>query len=62
MQIVMDLCDVNEGLAEETLQSCGWKVKIAVLMIKNVISKEYAEEILQKNKGVLRKALNYGKG
>ena len=58
IQIVVDLCNIDNHKAKEVLISCDWKVKIAVLMIKKGISKEKADELLKDSSGVLRKALN----
>ena len=56
--IVSELCDVSEEIALETLKKCDWKVKIAVIMIFKNVSKEKADELLQKNEGFLRKVIN----
>jgi len=58
IQIVVDICNIDKELAKNILIKCDWKVKTAVLVIKNKISKERALEILDKNNGILRKALN----
>ena len=58
VQIVIDLCDIDENRAKEVLISCDWKVKTAVLMIKKGVSKDRANELLENSSGVLRKALN----
>lgn len=57
IQIVVDLCEIEEHIAKETLEKCDWKVKTAVLTIKNKISPNEANELLNRNRGVLRKAL-----
>ncbi len=61
LQIVMDLSEKDEKLALETLKKCNWWVKIAVYtLIKNVSIQE-AQQAINKNNGVLRKALNNAK-
>ncbi len=57
VQIVMELADTTKDNAEHILEECDRKVKTAVLMIKKSISKEEANSILDRNSGVLRKAL-----
>ena len=57
VQIVMDLTNCSENIAQKTLLEADWSVKCAVLMIKKEIKKESALELLQANNGILRKAL-----
>lgn len=56
IQIVSDITGEEEK-SEETLELCDWKVKTACLMLLKDITKEEAEEKLEKHQGVLRKAL-----
>lgn len=58
VQIVSDICKIDENIAENTLIESNWKVKTAVLMSKKNISKSDAENLLKKYQGVLRKAIN----
>ena len=58
IQIVTELTGINDIEAEKILKECNWKVKTAVLEVKKSISKEKADELLNKYSGVLRKALN----
>lgn len=58
IQIVSDLCNTSKKIAENTLNNCNWNVKIAILVIKNKITKEDALKLLKKNNGILRKVLN----
>ena len=58
VQIVVDICNVSEEIAENTLISCDWKVKTAVVIIKKNVSSKDAEKLLEKYNGVLRKVLN----
>ena len=60
IQIVMELCGIEEKDAEAILEKCNWKVKEAVLVIKKNVSQEEAVAILKAHNGVLRKALTYG--
>lgn len=57
IQIVLDLTNKDEKYIKDTLISCDWKVKVAVLSILKKIPKEQALELLNANSGVLRKAL-----
>ena len=58
VRIVVDLTEIGEKEAENILKNCNWKVKTAVLMIKRNISEKQAQELLDKNCGVLRRAIN----
>ena len=58
VQIVCDIARVDEKKAYETLINCDWSVKIAVLVILKNIDKKSAIEKLNRNNGVLRRALN----
>ncbi len=60
VQIVVDLCNVDEDYAKKILIDCDWQVKTTVLTIRNNISKEEATKLLNKNQGVLRKVLING--
>ena len=55
VKIVTELTQTDEKSAKDTLITCNWKVKTAVLMIKKGISQEKAEELLKSNSGILRK-------
>ncbi len=59
-QIVVDLCNIEEDTAVKVLIECDWKVKTAVLTIRNHISKDEAAKLLNENQGVLRKVLING--
>ncbi len=58
IRIVSEIADVNNSTALQTLLECGWSVKAAIIMLKCNLSKEEAQELLRKNCGVLRRALN----
>ena len=57
IRIVSQLAEVNNAMAFETLQKCGWKIKTAVVSIKKNISIEDAEKELKHYHGVLRRVL-----
>ena len=57
VQIVVDLTNTKEDTAKNTLIKCDWSTKTAVIMLNKNISKEEALKILNKNNGILRKAL-----
>lgn len=58
IQIVVDLTNVSDLKAEETLKNCDWKVKTAVLMLKKNITAIQANKLLKDKDGVLRRALS----
>lgn len=58
-RIVSELTDTDYETAKYTLETAQNKVKHAVLMLIKDISFERADELLNKNNGILRKALNY---
>ena len=58
IRIVSEIAKVNASTALKTLLECEWKVKEAILMLQCNLSREEAKEILRKNCGVLRRALN----
>ena len=58
IRIVSEIAGVNASTALKTLLECGWKVKVAILMLKCDLTQEEANELLRKNCGVLRRALN----
>lgn len=57
VQIVTDLTNTKEETARNALIECNWSTKTAVIMLIKNISKETAIELLNKNDGILRKAL-----
>ena len=57
-RIVSEIADVDKLYAREALENSDWKVKTAITMIKGDMSKDEANELLEENDGVLRKALN----
>lgn len=58
IRIVSEIANVNASTALKTLLECEWKVKEAILMLQCNLSRDEAKEILRKNCGVLRRALN----
>lgn len=58
IRIVAEIADVNNSHALQTLLECDWSVKTAIVMLKCNMNKEQAQEVLKKNCGVLRRALN----
>ena len=57
-RIVSELADVDKEYARQTLENSDWKVKTAVTMLRGDMTKDEANELLEQNDGVLRKALN----
>ncbi len=58
IRIVSQIAEVNHSKALQTLLESEWSVKTAILMLKCSLSKDEAAELLRKNCGVLRRALN----
>lgn len=58
IRIVSEIAGVSASTALKTLLDCNWGVKIAILMLQCNLSQDEAKEILRKNCGVLRRALN----
>jgi N-acetylmuramic acid 6-phosphate etherase len=57
-RIVMEIAGVGEEKASKLLKKSGWDVKVAVLMEKKGLSAQEAKDVLRKNNGFLRNALN----
>lgn len=57
VQIVVDIASVDFTTAQKTLEECDWSTKTACLMLLKNIQKQEALNLLEKNNGVLRKAL-----
>jgi N-acetylmuramic acid 6-phosphate etherase len=58
IRIVSEIANVSATTALKTLLECDWSVKTAILMLEGKLSKEEAKNLLRRNNGVLRKALN----
>ena len=58
IRIVSEISGANASSSLQTLMDCGWKVKTAILMLKCKLSQEQANDLLRRNCGVLRRALN----
>lgn len=58
IRIVSEIAQTGSSEALKTLIEADWKIKPAILMIKCNLSKEEANNLLRKNCGVLRRALN----
>ena len=57
IRIVSQIADVSFAVAYEKLINCDWKIKTAILCIKQNLTKEEAEQKLKLNCGVLRRVL-----
>ena len=57
-RIVSEIADVDKEYARQKLNDADWRVKTAITMIKGDMDKDEANELLEQNDGVLRKALN----
>ena len=57
IRIVSEIAKVNASTALKTLLECNWKVKEAILMLQCDLTFEGAQDLLRKNCGVLRRAL-----
>lgn len=57
IRIVSQIAEVSFAVAYEKLINCDWKIKTAILCLKQNLSKEEAERKLELNCGVLRRVL-----
>ena len=58
IRIVSEIAGVNNSTALQTLLESDWSVKTSIIMLKCKLNKNDAKELLRKNCGVLRRALN----
>ncbi len=58
IRIVSEIAGVNNSTALQTLLESDWSVKTSIVMLKCELKKDEAKELLRKNCGVLRRALN----
>ena len=58
IRIVSEIAGVNNSTALQTLLESDWSVKTSIIMLKCKLNKDDAKELLRKNCGVLRRALN----
>lgn len=58
IRIVSEIAGVNNSKALQTLLESDWSVKTSIVMLKCELKKDEAKELLRKNCGVLRRALN----
>ena len=58
IRIVSEIAGVNNSTALKTLLESDWSVKTSIIMLKCELNKDEAKELLRKNCGVLRRALN----
>ena len=56
-RIVSQIAEVDNNIAKETLAKCDWKIKTAIVALKNNVEFDKANEELKKNHGVLRRVL-----
>lgn len=57
VRIVSQIAEVDNNIANETLAKCDWKIKTAIVALKNHVEFDKANEELKKNHGVLRRVL-----
>lgn len=57
VRIVSQIAEVDNNIANETLAKCDWKIKTAIIALKNNVEFDKANEELKKNHGVLRRVL-----
>lgn len=57
VRIVSQIAEVDNNIAKETLAKCDWKIKTAIVALKNNVEFDKANEELKKNHGVLRRVL-----
>lgn len=58
IRIVAEIAGVKNSVALQTLLESGWNVKTSIIMLVCKLAREQAEEVLRRNCGVLRRALN----
>ena len=58
IRIVSEIAGVNNSTALQTLLESDWSVKTSIIMLQCKLNKNDAKELLRKNCGVLRRALN----
>ncbi len=57
VRMIMQVADVNQKIAEETLQQADLEVKLAIMMLLTQTSKQQASSLLKQANGFLRKAI-----
>lgn len=57
VRIVSQIAEVDNNIAKGTLAKCDWKIKTAIVALKNNVEFDKANEELKKNHGVLRRVL-----
>lgn len=57
VRIVSQIAEVDNNIANKTLAKCDWKIKTAIVALKNNVEFDKANEELKKNHGVLRRVL-----
>lgn len=57
VRIVSQIAEVDNNIAKETLAKCDWKIKTAIVALKNNVEFDKANEELKRNHGVLRRVL-----
>lgn len=57
VRVVSQIAEVDNNIAKETLAKCDWKIKTAIVALKNNVEFDKANEELKKNHGVLRRVL-----
>ena len=58
IRIVAEIAGVKTSVALQTLLESGWSVKTSIIMLVCKLTREQAEDVLRRNCGVLRRALN----
>lgn len=58
IRIVSEIAGVNNSTALQTLLESDWSVKTSIIMLQCKLNMNDAKELLRKNCGVLRRALN----
>lgn len=57
VRIVSQIAEVENDKASDTLSKCDWKIKTAIVALKNNVDFEEANNKLRKNHGILRRVL-----
>lgn len=57
--IVMSECDLDEATAKSILETAGWDLRVAIVMVKANATRELAEDALKKSGYAISRAVGY---
>lgn len=56
--LVMAECNLDKAAAEKVLESAGWDLRVAIVMVKTNAGRETAEQALQKSNFIIARAIS----